>query len=42
MVFTAGGKFLAKFSALAPGLTDRMMGFYRRELLRAADETHPI
>ncbi len=37
MVFTAGGKFLNWVSTLAPGLTDRMMELYRRDLQRSSE-----
>lgn len=36
MVFSLGGKFLCKVSALLPRVADRMMEVYRRELRRQA------
>ncbi|NLF32111.1 MAG: SDR family oxidoreductase [Planctomycetes bacterium] len=38
LVLTGGGKLLALLAAIAPGLTDRMMERYRRDLVEAMGE----
>jgi len=37
LVFTAGGKLLCWLSSLTPRVADRMMEFYRRDLMRAIE-----